>query len=214
MLCGRDINSFSTREIARNIGVVPQNGSVAFSFRVGEVVMMGRSPHMGRFSAEGPVDYLVARRAMERTGVLEFAERFMDELSSGERQRVILARALTQEPRVLLLDEPTSHLDINYQVSMMDLIKELNRAEGLTVIVVIHDLNLASQYCDSLIMLKDGRVFAAGRPEDVLTETNVEAVYGTPVIITPHPALGCPQVFLVPRGATARGGISARSSVL
>ena len=144
---------------------------------------MGRSPHLTRFGFERALDLCVARRVMKQTGVSELAERGIHELSGGERQRVILARALAQEPRVLLLDEPTAFLDIRHQVEVYDLIKNLSRTNGLTVIAIMHDLNLAALYCDRIALLKTGHLFCLGTPQQVLTYPNVKAVYETEVYI-------------------------------
>ena len=155
-LMGRDLASMKHKEIARIVGVVPQGTSIAFSFTVREVVLMGRSPHLGILQMEQEADLKIADNAMGLTDTLELADRNIDELSGGECQRVIIARALAQEPKIMLLDEPTSYLDINHQLEIFDLIKRLNKERDLTVVIVSHDLNMAAEYCDRLILLKDG----------------------------------------------------------
>lgn len=180
---GRDLTAYSREALARQIAVVPQETQIALPFSVLEVVLMGRSPHHGRFGFESQADIALARHAMQLTEVDGLERRAIHELSGGERQRVMLARALTQAPQLLLLDEPTAFLDIKHQVEVYDLIKNLSRQEGLTVISILHDLNLASLYCDRLALLKSGAVFCAGAPEDVLTYVNVKAVYETEVYI-------------------------------
>jgi len=155
---------------------------------------MGRLPHLGKFENEGQKDLVRARKAMELTGTLHLAPRFVTELSGGEKQRVIIARALTQEPEVLLLDEPTSHLDINHQTEILDLMKKLSMENQLTVVMVLHDLNLAAQYCDYLILLSGGKVFAIGPPKEVITAANIKTVYNSDIIITNHPVLNRPMV--------------------
>jgi iron complex transport system ATP-binding protein len=148
-----------------------------------EVVLMGRSPYHGRFGFESQADIALARHAMELTEVHELERRAIHELSGGERQRVMLARALAQTPQLLLLDEPTAFLDIKHQVEVYDLVRNLSRQEGLTIVSILHDLNLASLYCDRLALLKSGTVFCAGAPEEVLTYVNIKAVYETEVYI-------------------------------
>ncbi len=183
ILEGKDIKLFKRRDLARRVAVVPQDGEISFAFTAWEIVLMGRAPYIGRFSQEGERDREIAQRAMQLTDTWDIAHRPFTELSGGEKQRVIIARALTQEPTLLLLDEPTSHLDINYQLEIFDLIKRLNKEEDLTIIAVSHDLNLSSQYCDYLIMLNKGKIFASGRPEEVITADNIKAVYNAEVII-------------------------------
>ncbi|MDO8586535.1 MAG: heme ABC transporter ATP-binding protein [Armatimonadota bacterium] len=191
----RDIFRFSSRELAREMAVVPQDSEVGFEFTALEIVLMGRSPHLGRFSLEGERDLEIAREAMEQTATLDIADRAVNTLSGGERQRVIIARALAQQPRVILLDEPTSHLDINFQVEILELIRRLVREKQIAALAVLHDLNLAAHYCDWMILLKDGRVHAAGEPEDVLTADNVRQVYGVEVWVRKHPAYGRPYII-------------------
>lgn len=197
-LDGRDIREMGAKAVARNIAVVPQNGHVPFSFSVRDIVLMGRAPHLGRFSSEGTHDIEVARQAMEATSVLQFASRSITGLSYGERQRVTVARALAQEPRILLLDEPTSHLDLKYQVDIMDLVWSLSRRNGLAVVAVLHDVNLASQYCDKIVMLCKGRQVAAGMPKEIITPESIGDVYGVRAVVERHPVNGSPQVVLVP----------------
>jgi iron complex transport system ATP-binding protein len=191
----REIFHFSGRELAREMAVVPQDGDVAFEFTVLETVLMGRSPHLGRFSIEGSHDLDIAREAMAQTSTLHIAERPVNHLSGGERQRVIIARALAQQPQVILLDEPTSHLDINFQVEVLELIKRLTREKGIAALAVLHDLNLAAHYCDRMILMKDGKIHCAGEPEDVLTADNVRQVYGVEVWIRNHPVSGQPYII-------------------
>jgi iron complex transport system ATP-binding protein len=191
----REILRLSGRELAREMAVVPQDGEVAFEFTALETVLMGRSPHLGRFSLEGAHDLDIAKEAMVQTSTLHIANRPVNTLSGGERQRVIIARALAQEPQVILLDEPTSHLDINFQVEILDLIRRLTREKGIAALAVLHDLNLAAHYCDRMILMKNGKVHCAGTPDDVLTAENVRQVYGVEVWVKKHPAYGRPYVI-------------------
>lgn len=173
----RDLGSLTRKEIANEMAVVPQNCVITFPFTALEVVMMGRNPSMDRFSREGKEDLEIVRQAMEATNVTGLAGRTMNQLSGGERQRVIIARALAQKPKIMLLDEPTLHLDVNHQMDIMDLVKDLARREKLTVIMVSHDLNLAARFCDKAILLESGKVLAAGPVPDVLTQENVLRVF-------------------------------------
>ena len=192
----RTIGVMSRAELARMIAVVPQESDPVFPFTVEEVVLMGRAPHLGRFAFEGAHGRGIAREAMERTGVALFARRAMNELSGGERQRVLIARALAQQPKLMLLDEPTAFLDIKYQKAVFDLLMELNRDEGLGILAVTHDLNLASLYCDGLILLSRGRVHAGGTPEAVITREKIAAVYETDVRVECDGESGRPRVML------------------
>ncbi len=174
---GKDTGEMDRNDIARQIGVVPQNGGITFPFTVLDVVLMGRMPSLKRFEKESERDIEIVREAMEMTSVTYLADREIDEISGGEKQRVIIARALAQQPKILLLDEPTLHLDVNHQIELMDLITRLAAEKDLSVIMVSHDLDLAARYCDSLIMLNDGKIQAAGEIKDVLTPENLKEVF-------------------------------------
>lgn len=204
---GRDLKAYSREELARQIAVVPQETHLELPFSVLEVVLMGRTPHLGRFGFERELDVAIAYQAMEQTGVQDLVAREIHELSGGERQRVILARALAQQPRVLLLDEPTAFLDIRHQVEVYDLVKALSRQNGLTVVAILHDLNLAALYCDRLALLKFGQVFCQGIPEQVLTYTNIKVVYETEVYIGLNDLTG--KVHILPLDAEARSRLQA-----
>jgi iron complex transport system ATP-binding protein len=187
----------SRREIARKIAVVAQEAYPAFPFRAIEMVLMGRSPYLGHLMFESPKDLEIAKRAMEWTEILPISQRSIDELSGGERKRVFIARALAQEPEMILLDEPTSNLDIHHQVEFLDLVLSLNRERGLTILMASHDLNLASEYCDRLILLQNGKIYKMGLPEEVMTRENIERVYGCKVWVDRNPVSGMPRVSLL-----------------
>lgn len=214
LLEDRDLYRESPRRVARRMAVVPQESGAAFSFTVGEVVLMGRFPHLKMFQREGEADWGAAARAMELTGISHLADRPVTALSGGERQRVVIARALAQEPELILLDEPTSHLDINHQLEVLELLKKLSRQEKLTVICVFHDLNLAAQYCDRLILMKGGRIFALGSPEDVLTPQNIRSVFGASVAVRRHPLSGRPLIAVLSGGSVALGAGKGRVHVI
>ncbi|HEY3283440.1 MAG TPA: heme ABC transporter ATP-binding protein [Armatimonadota bacterium] len=197
-LSGRDIHELSPRQIARKVAVVPQSTVVGFDYTAAELVLMGRSPHQGAWGGESPRDLEVAEQAMRRTSTLHLARRSAGRLSGGELQRVVLARALAQEPSLIILDEPTSHLDLNFQVEILQLLRELNRKDGLTVLVVLHDINLAASFCDRLSLLKGGRVYAEGTPREVVTQETLAAAYGADVVVLPHPVTGDPAVLPMP----------------
>lgn len=193
----RDLARTPARERARLLAVVAQETAVEFDFAAEEIVMMGRLPHLRRFQGERQQDRTAVRESMERTDTWQLCDRLITGLSGGERQRVLVARALAQEPRLLLLDEPTAHLDIAHQVELLDLVRRLNREQGVTVITVLHDLNLAALYASRLLMIKEGRMVAEGSPRTVVTEANVAAVFGSRVRVLSHPVEGTPQVMLL-----------------
>jgi len=199
LLDGVDVYEMGARELARRLAVVAQENPIAFDFPVRDIVLMGRSPHLSRFAVEGHRDYAVAREAMALTHTLSFADRPLASLSGGERQRCMIARALAQQPDVLVLDEPTAHLDINHQIEILDLARRLTSERGLATLVVLHDLNLASQYCDHLVLIAQGQVAAAGPPADVVTEARIRAAYGANVQVRLHPTTGRPYVTLISR---------------
>ncbi|HID95955.1 MAG TPA: heme ABC transporter ATP-binding protein [Candidatus Latescibacteria bacterium] len=195
---GRSIRRWRRRQLARMLAVVPQDTTISFDFTVLEVVMMGRSPYLRGFQAETAHDLDVVRRAMEFTECWQLRDRSINELSGGERQRAVIARALAQEPHILLLDEPTTHLDINHQVEIFDLLASLNTDEGMTILAVSHDLNLAAAYCSKLMLLDKGRIHSIGTPGEILRREVIEDVYQTPVIIGKNPATGSPNLMLMP----------------
>lgn len=192
---GKNLFEISSRELACEVGVVPQETAPAFDFTVREIVLMGRSPHLKRLQIESTEDFTIVEESMRQTGTLELADRQFAALSGGERQRVVVARALAQQPNVILLDEPTSHLDLNYQFEILGLIRRLNKERGITVIAVLHDLNLAAQYCDRLVMISNGKIQSVGSPEAVLSAENVKKVYGVDVLVQKHPTSGRPYLI-------------------
>jgi len=200
---GRDYGRLTTRQLARRIAVVPQESPVLFPFTVAEVVLMGRAPYIGSFAFERHEDLEVARRAMEQTDVADLADRLMGELSGGEKQRVIVARALAQQPEILMLDEPTSSLDIKHQIGVYELLATLNRERGLTVLTVSHDLNMAAQYCRRLVLLRRGRVHQSGTPLEVISAENIREVYGAEVAVERRGQP--PTPFVLPRRNLACG---------
>ncbi|RAK05130.1 iron complex transport system ATP-binding protein [Halanaerobium saccharolyticum] len=192
------LNDYSSLELAKKMAVVPQDTEVNFNFNVYDIIMMGRHPYQKRWSGLSQEDKKIVKEVMEVTDTLKLRGKLINELSGGERQRVIIARALAQKPDILLLDEPTSSLDINYQGEIYDLLNYLNQEFNLTIITVSHDLNLTAQYCEELLLLKEGRIYAAGPAEEVLTENNIKAVYNAEVLIKTNPISKKPFVTLVP----------------
>jgi iron complex transport system ATP-binding protein len=190
---GADLHQMRPRMAARRVAVVAQENLMDFGFTVREMVMIGRTPHKGPFDRDDEDDRAVVDDAMERTGCADFSSRSFQTLSGGEKQRVLIARALAQGADHLILDEPTNHLDIRYQISVLELVASL----GVTVLAALHDLNLAALFCDTVHVLADGNLIAAGTPADVITPEIVRAAYGADVLIIDHPDTGTPQ--LMPR---------------
>lgn len=201
VLDGHDIRQLSRREIARRIAVVPQEMVVPFAFTAWEMVMLGRTPHVRPLMGEGQQDRQVVEEKMALTNTLHLAKRPFNELSGGERQRVVIAMALAQEPQILLLDEPTVHLDISHQVEILELIKDLNRQTNLTVLATMHDLNLAALYFERLLLLDRGRVVIEGPPSEVLKEESIRQVFRASVQVQPHPTRSVPYVVILPLGS-------------
>ena len=191
-----DIYSLKSVDVAKQMAVVPQDTSIGFNFAALDIVLMGRNPHMKRFQMESEKDMAIARKVMNLTNTWHLAERPINELSGGEKQRVIIARALAQEPKILLLDEPLTHLDIMNQLEIMDIVKDLCGKEKMVVLAVFHDFNLAARYCNAAIMLKENKVFAAGSLTEVLTSKNIKSVFHVDAIVKKH--LVTNSVFVIP----------------
>ncbi len=201
-LFGADLGRIRQDAIARAVALVPQETYQVFSFTIAEMVLMGRYPHhrpgwnLGGLGWETDDDVRLAEAAMGDMEVSHLAARSISDVSGGERQRAIIARALAQQPSVLLLDEPTAFLDLHHQVEICRILRRLNEERGLTVVLVSHDLNLASQYCDRLMLLQEGQPFRIGTPEEVIRPDLLQTVYGCRVFIDPHPVSGLPRVTL------------------
>jgi iron complex transport system ATP-binding protein len=212
-VAGQDPYAITARLAARLVAVVPQELAPTFSFTALEVVLMARSPYLSPWGGGGPQDYRRAREAMEAAAVHHLADRPLEELSGGEKQRVVLAQALAQDAPVLLLDEPTTHLDLHHVVGILDRVRSLARDEGRAVLAVFHDLNLASGYCDRTVAMDGGRVVAEGSPDEVVTRSLLRDVYDVDAEVTPHFATGRPTVLLgpplapVPRGGLPRAHV-------
>jgi len=206
-LDGADVTRLSRAAVARQVAVVPQDVPRGLPHTVEELVLMGRYARApGRFF-ESPEDRAAARRAMEAVGVLPLREALLDRLSGGERQRVVLARALAQEPRLLVLDEPTAHLDLRYQAECAGLLRRLGREAGLTIVLVSHDLGFAAELCDRLLLMAAGAAVRVGSPETVIDEAVLESAYGCRVLVDKHPISRRPTVHLVyPESETRTGG--------
>lgn len=202
---GVDVRSMSARDLASKMAVVPQEAIFIFPFTVSETVLMGRAPHL-RSMLETDEDFLIAQEAMEMTGVAHLADRQVTNLSGGEKQGVLIARALAQRPTILLLDEPTAFLDIKHQVDIYDILTRLNRERQMTIIAVSHDLNLASNYCKRVLVFKEGRMRFDGPPEETITAETVRDVYGTDVVVRKNSETGRPFVLPV-RSRRSSGGI-------
>jgi iron complex transport system ATP-binding protein len=187
---GNDLKNLNQRSISKLISVVPQYSNPGFDFTVEEIVLMGRFPYISRFGREKHSDFLIAGSVMEKTGITSLAGKKFNELSGGEKQRVIIAQTLVQDTPVVLLDEPTAHLDINFQIEMMELFYELNRNEGKTIIGVFHDINLASNYSRTAIFLRQGRIYASGEIGSVITRENIRNVFKSDVYVGKNPFTG------------------------
>jgi iron complex transport system ATP-binding protein len=193
-----NITGFSRKNIARRIAVVPQQFNVPSTFMVNEVVMFGRAPFVRPFGIESEIDRRLVSDAMETVGIENLQARRFEELSGGEKQKVVLAMALAQQPEILLLDEPTLHLDINHQVHILDLVTRLNKEKRTIIIAALHDLNLACLYFKRLILLDKGRIVSDGPPADVIKQENIQKVYGTAINVTLNPLTGKPYVVVNP----------------
>jgi iron complex transport system ATP-binding protein len=199
----RPLNEFGRRELAKRIAYVPQDTLWVFPYTVLEVILMGRSPYVGRSGFENEQDLEIARETMRLTDIAHLADKLITGISGGERQRVLIARALSQQPRILLLDEPNAHLDISHQIEIFQILREQNEQRNLTIVSVSHDLNLAAAFSKRTLLLADtggegASVFAVGKPKDVLTQANIEQVYQTPVLVDQLPDSSALRISLLP----------------
>ncbi|MCT8978162.1 heme ABC transporter ATP-binding protein [Clostridium sp. CX1] len=189
----KDIISYKNKELAKKVSTVPQNTILDFDFSALDIVLMGRSPYISRLQSENDKDMELVKNAMEMTNTWQLREKNISSLSGGEQQRVLIARALAQDTKIILLDEPISHLDLYHQVELLDTIKFLNR--DITIITVLHDLNLAAQYSDEILLMSKGRIISQGSPEEVITKKNIKEVYNMDVHLLKNPSNGRPHII-------------------
>lgn len=195
---GKESMSYSAKELAKITAIVPATLSLFSTFTVTEFVLLGRAPHLSFLQTYQKYDWEYVTKLMKETEIYSLGPRYIHELSSGEQQRAMLAQALVQEPRLLLLDEPTAHLDIDHQREFLDLLVHLQKKNNLTIVMASHDLNVAAMYCQKILLLKEGELKAYGKVPDVLTLENIRKVYDSSVIIGTHPAIHVPQVYFIP----------------
>ncbi|GAB2883414.1 ABC transporter ATP-binding protein [Nocardioides pacificus] len=212
LLDGEDIHRLSARKVAAVLGLLPQQPVAPEGITVGDLVGRGRYPHQGVFRRWSAEDTRIVAHALAATGTSDIAGRRIEELSGGQRQRVWIAMALAQEPRILLLDEPTTYLDVAHQVEILDLLAELNHSRGSTVVMVLHDLNLAARYADHMVVMGGGRILCQGDPADILTVETVRAAFGLESVVVPDPVTGDPMV--VPLSGFHRPTADAGDSTL
>ena len=199
VLDGKSIHDIPTRKLATQLGLLPQTPIAPDGIVVADLVGRGRPPHQGILGRWSQQDYDIVAEALETTGISDLAERSIDELSGGQRQRVWIAMALAQRTDTLLLDEPTTYLDVKHQLDVLDLLTELNRDRGTTIVMVLHDLNLAARYSDELVAVSGGKVFAHGHPREVITKENVKSVFGIDSVIITDPVSDQPAVMPIGR---------------
>ncbi|WP_291635559.1 heme ABC transporter ATP-binding protein [Clostridium sp.] len=192
----KKLTQMKTKVLAKEMAVVSQSTEIEFDFSVQDIVLMGRTPHISRFCSESENDIKIAMKAMKMTNTWELRKKSINALSGGERQRVVVARAIAQETGIILLDEPISHLDIHHQIEIMNQLKQLNKNKNITIIAVLHDLNIAAAYGDRMILMHDCGIYKDGSPEEVLTEDIIKEVYGLTVYITKNPKTG--KTFIMP----------------
>jgi iron complex transport system ATP-binding protein len=208
-LGGMSLKKLPRKQVAQHVAVVPQYFNIPFAFTVAEVVLLGRTPFVSAISGETRRDREMSALALGQAGINHLKNRYFNDLSGGERQKVILAMALAQEPRLLLLDEPTTHLDISHQLEMLELVKSLNRERGVTIIAAMHDLNLASLFFDRLVLLKEGTIVADGSPREVLTESSIRDVFSASVKVSQHPVTSAPHIVVLPREVTTNNHLAS-----
>ena len=208
-IAGEGLPGLRPAALARLVAVVPQNAAMPARYTAFQIAMLGRTPHLRLLQSEGARDAAIVREAMERTHCWDLRDRYVDELSGGERQRVVIARALAQQPRLLLLDEPTSHLDIAHQVEVFALIRELCHERGIAAVAVVHDLTLAATYADRVAVMDRGAVRACGDPAEIVDAPLIEAVYGVRVRVVRHPSSGRPIVVPDPLASAEATEVSA-----
>ncbi|WP_194840845.1 ABC transporter ATP-binding protein [Filobacillus milosensis] len=195
-LMGKDVQQWSVKKLAQHTAVLTQEGLSPYPITVFDAVLMGRYPHLGFFQREGKKDFDLVEHVLETTGLTAFKDQMLDTLSGGERQRVAIAKAMVQQPQMLLLDEPTTFLDIGHQKNILNLVKDWQRRDGLTVLMVLHDLNLAAQFCDELILMNKGKVVDIGSSEQIIAKETLEQVYHANPEIIRHPKSNIPQILL------------------
>jgi iron complex transport system ATP-binding protein len=195
---GVSLRKLSRREVAQRIAVVPQQFDIPFAYTVEEVVLLGRTPFVHGLIGDDKKGLQIAITALDATDMIEFRNRYFNELSGGERQKIVLAMALAQEPTLLLLDEPTAHLDISHQVEILELLRKLNRDKKVTIVAAMHDLNLAALYFDRLVLMDHGSVFADGSPDAVITKEMIRKVFSASVEVSRHPRTRVPQIVILP----------------
>ena len=198
MFDGQPLVAFGARQLAQKLAVISSEQHFEFPFSVADIVAMGRFPHLNRLERMSDRDWKIVDEAMEKTCVHDFRNRSISQLSSGEKQRVLIARAIAQQPSVLMLDEPNAHLDINHQIAIFNLLRRLNRQHQMTIIVVLHDLSAAAAFCETIVLLHRGQIVRTGSPAEVITQELIRQTYGAEVVVLPSPVGGCPQIAFGP----------------
>ena len=197
-IAGKSLKKYSGRELARHVAYVPQTVSVEFPFTVEELVLLGRAPHQGMLGINSEKDHFIAEQAMNFTDTRNLAKKKIDRISGGERQRVFMARAVCQQPEIMLLDEPASALDLAHQVKLMDLLERLKNETGITIIMVSHDINLAAMYSDAMLLIKNGSVIKQGTAAEVIKPSILEDIFGCPFFVDTNPAGNSPRISPIP----------------